>query len=232
MNFNFEKGEINNKYLFTLSGIQLVQLRAEAMKAASSLYKGEMASIIFGPDSKVLKACKRAREHCASQNIQPAVCTISNYMYPRYKVLSGNIEAIKYIEDNLDKFRIRSLKRIKGSAAYHSKLMQPAVEPFVEALNKIQIEDPLIRVYSNVNFRPYFNANHIRKQLPFQLVQPVKWEQTMTYLYARRRGNCFPRTIVCGPGHALKSILKNVNLRAWRETIKIGDNHRPLNFNI
>lgn len=187
-----------------------------------------MASIIFGPDSRVIEACRRAREWCSKQDIKDADCRISNYMYPRYKVISGNVEALQYIEDNLAKFRIRSIKRIKGAAAYHSSLMQPAIEPFIDALQKIQIEDPLIRVYSNVNSKPYFDARHIKKQLPLQLIRPVKWEQTMHYMYARRRGNYFPRTIVCGPGHALKSILKNINLPAWRSTIKIGDNHKQL----
>lgn len=182
-----------------------------------------MATIRFGPDSRVMDACKKAKEWCRKNNIENPECLISNFMFPRFKALSGNEEALQYIEDNLKKFRIRSLKRVKNTPACHSSLMEPAIEPFKKALEHIEIADPIIRVYSNVNSKPYMSAEHILKLLPQQLVKPVKWEQTMTYLYARGRGNYFPRTIVCGPGCALNSILKQVNSRAWRRSIHIGD---------
>lgn len=202
------------------SALQLVQVRAEAIHAAGEIRKGGMATIFYGPDSEVIKACKSAKQWCLKNNIENPECLISNFMFPRFKALSGNEEALQYIEDNLERFRLRSMKRIKNSPACHSSLMKPAIEPFEKALEQIDINDPIIRVYSNVNCRPYMSAHHISKLLPQQLVNPVKWEQTMTSLYARKRGTFFPRTIFCGPGLALNSILKQVNLRAWRQSFQ------------
>lgn len=182
-----------------------------------------MATIFYGPDSKIIDACKAAEEWCLSNGIENADCRISNYLFPKFKCLSGNTEALDFIERNLKKFRIRSIKRIRNAPALHCSLMAPAIEPFTKALQQIHIDDPLIRVYSNVNFKPYWSAAHILKQLPQQICSPIRWEQTMHYIYARSRGISFPRTIVCGPGFSLKSILKNVNLRAWRRTVHIGD---------
>lgn len=48
--------------------------------------------------------------------------------------------------------------------------MEPALEPFRKALRKINIEDPIISVYSNVDGKKYRNAEHIEKQLPKQVI--------------------------------------------------------------
>lgn len=205
------------------TAVQLVQIRAEAIRAAGELCKSGMAKIRFGADSRVDEALKKATEHCLKNNIENPVCRVSNFMYPQHKVIAGNEEALQYLEENYEKFRIRSIKRIKYFPACHSRLMESTVEPIKSALEHMNIADPLIQVYSNITCRPYFNANHILKLLPLQLVNPVKWEQTMTYLYARRRGVYFPRTIICGPGYNLRRILRLVNLKAWRQSIHVGD---------
>ncbi|KAJ8938542.1 hypothetical protein NQ318_016913 [Aromia moschata] len=64
--------------------------------------------------------------------------------------------------------------------------MAPAVEPFRKALNKSEISDPVISVYSNVDGKRYKNAEHIRKQLPKQIVSPVKWEQLLHVAVTKR----------------------------------------------
>lgn len=216
---NLARTSIN---ILILEALQLVQLRAEAIHMAGEMYNGGMASIFYGPDSRVVEACKRAKEHCMTNDIENPECLISNFMFPKYKVLSGNEEALKYIEENMHKFRLRSIKRIKDTPALHCSLMEPAVDTIKKALESIQIDDPLIRVYSNVHSKSYIDARHIKKLLPQQIMKPVKWEQTMHHIYARRHGNKFPRTFVCGPGYALRSILKNVNIKAWKKSIHIG----------
>lgn len=206
--------------------MNLVQVRAEAIHAAGEINKGGMASIYFRPDSRVIEACRKAKEWCLKNNVENPECSISNFMFPKYKVLSGSEEALQYLEENYKKFGIGSIKRIKNAPACHSSLMEPAVEPFRTALQHIHIADPLIRVYSNVHGKAYMSAQHILKLLPKQLITPVKWEQTMHILYARRRKEYFPRTIICGPGASLRSILGEINSKAWKQSIRIGDTKR------
>lgn len=182
-----------------------------------------MATIIFGPDSKVIEACKKAQEFCANNEVGQPGCWISNYMYPKYKVLSGSEAALEYLEKNYSKFRLRSIRRVHNMPAIHCSLMEPTVEPIKEALKQMDIADPIIRVHSNVTGQRYYTADHIAKLLPQQLIKPVKWEQTMTSLYARRHGNYFPRTVVCGPGYNLRKILKRINFKAWNNSMHIGD---------
>lgn len=61
------------------------------------------------------------------------------------------------------------MKRLAVSGAFHSKLMEPAVKPFIAALSKVEISDPVVTVYSNVNGRKYKDAEQIKRQLPQQV---------------------------------------------------------------
>lgn len=78
-------------------------------------------------------------------------------------------QALEYLEANYKEYKIRKVKRLPVSGAFHSKLMEPAKEVFQKALKKSEIKDPAIWVYSNVDGHVYRNAEHIRKQLPKQV---------------------------------------------------------------
>ncbi|GLV46642.1 bad egg [Carabus blaptoides fortunei] len=195
--------------------LQLIKVRAEAMQLASEACKGSMASVMYGPDSKLNFACLKAKEWCIDKGVDNPDCRIASYLFPHSKVVAGNEEAIEFLEKNAKEFKLRRIKRLQVTGAFHSDLMLPAVEPFRKALQKSEINDPLINVYSNVDGKRYRDANHIKKQLPKQIVKPVKWEQTLHVLYERNQGQHFPRTFECGPGSSLKTILKQVNAKAW-----------------
>lgn len=193
------------------------------MQAASDETKGGMATILFGPDAQLKYALKRAKEWCVERGVENPECQIANYLFPDCKVISGNEEALQYLEKNLKTFKLRKMKRIPVYGAFHSNLMASAVEPFEKALQTITIEQPIINVYSNVNGKKYFSPTHILRQLPKQIILPVKWEQIMHHLYARDESVKFPRTFICGPGNALRTILQKVNAKAWDSSYKIGD---------
>ncbi|XP_058462490.1 probable malonyl-CoA-acyl carrier protein transacylase, mitochondrial [Malaya genurostris] len=195
--------------------LRLVQIRAEAMQLASEQNKGGMCTVLFGPDARIGEACKEAVNWSIQRGVEYPECKIANYLYPSCKVIAGNEEALKYLEANMKKFGIKRIKRLPVSGAFHTELMASAVEPFYMALKKIKIEDPIISVHSNVDGKRYRNASHVLNQLPKQIVRPVKWEQTLHNIYERKTGDYFPRTFECGPGQGLKTILKQVNAKAW-----------------
>lgn len=195
--------------------IRLVKVRAEAMQLASEIIPSGMMTVFYGPDSKLNYACLRAREWCLERGIEDPECCVANYLYPHCKVIAGHMEALKYIESNAEEYKLKRLKRIPVSGAFHSSLMKPAVEPVKQILKKMEISDPLVQVLSNVDSKRYKNAYHIRTQLPKQMYKPVRWEQIIHVLYQRTVGEHFPRTFECGPGSSLKSILKMVNAKAW-----------------
>lgn len=204
--------------------LSLIQLRAEAIHAASEMNSGGMAKVRITAASKLHEALNRTQEWCINNDVEPDL-SIAQFMYPGLKILAGSDEALKYLETNLNIFRLRAVKRMKGEPACYSPLMQPTVEPITKALQQMHISDPLIHVYSNVTGKYYMNAAHIIKQLPQQLVKAIKWEQTMHGMYARRI-NLYPRTIVCGPGYHLRSILQRTNFPAWRDSVHVLDSRK------
>lgn len=212
-------------FCLIISAIELVRVRAEEMQKASDKNKGGMATILYKSDksSQLKLACEKARVWAFDAGVDNPDCVIANHLFPQCKVISGNEEALRYISMNLKTYNLDKMKQIPAYGAFHSALMESAVEPFAQALKKIKIEEPIISVYSNVTAKRYESPTHILKQLPKQIVQPVKWEQTMHVLYELKIKDKFPETFICGPGTALKTILKQVNAKAAENTVKIGD---------
>lgn len=202
-------------------GIKLIQVRAEAMQIASEKTPSGMATVFYGPDSDLNKACEKAKEWCLDRGVEDPECKIANYLYPHCKVVAGNLEALEFLEKNREQFRLRKIRRLPVSGAFHTKMMLSAVEPFKKALNKIEIKDPNIFVYSCVDGKNYKDANHIRHQLPKQIVKPVKWEQLLHIIYERGSNMHFPKTFECSPGNSLINILKQVNLKASNVAISV-----------
>jgi len=201
--------------------LRLVQVRATAMQAACDQAAGAMAMTIYGPDTNLGEACARAQQWCLDKGVESPYCGVANYMYPHCKVVAGNVEALEFLEQNAKALKIRRMKRLAVSGAFHTPLMQSAVEPFTKALKSVRLQDPVIRVYSNVDGKPYRHAKHILTQLPKQIVRPVKWEQTLHEMYERKQGVDFPRTFECGPGKGLVQVLEKVNAKAAQSSINV-----------
>lgn len=127
----------------------------------------------------------------------------------------GVCQALDFIQKHAADFKLRRLKRLPVSGAFHTDLMAPAVDVVKKALRrKIAVSDPLVRVHSNVDGRSYAGGGHVQRQLPQQIAKPVRWEQTMHLVYGRQQGRDFPRTFECGPGTSLKTVLRMVNAKA------------------
>lgn len=136
-------------------------------------------------------------------------------MYPEFKIFGGCNEALEYIKKNGESLGIRRLKRLPVRGAFHTPLMEAAVKPFNEALQKIEFLEPNVYVYSNWTAGTYKDdVKEMRKNLTKQLVKPVKWEQILHSVYRREPGKKFPRTFDLGSNGAMKSILQRVNGRA------------------
>ena len=124
---------------------------------------------------------------------------------------------MNFIEKHAGDFKLKRLKRLPVSGAFHTTLMKPAVTIMEKALKRIPVLDPVIPVHSNVDGKRYKNSAHIVRQLPKQIQKPVLWEQTMHILFERSADQAFPQTYECGPGNSLKAILKMVNAKAALE---------------
>ncbi|XP_051818237.1 malonyl-CoA-acyl carrier protein transacylase, mitochondrial [Antechinus flavipes] len=197
-------------------GLHAVKVRAEAMQEASAAVPSGMLSVLGKPQTQYKRACLDAREHCQTLGIEQPVCEVANYLFPDCRVISGHLQALQFLQKNSSKYHFRRTKMLPVSGAFHTQLMEPALEPLAQVLKKMDIKKPLVSVYSNVDGNKYVHAKYIQKLLVKQVVCPVKWEQIMHAIFERRKGTDFPQTFEVGPGKQLGAVLRNCNLKAWR----------------
>ena len=100
-------------------------------------------------------------------------------------------------------------KRLRVSAAFHSKSMKPAQKALEKALKDIPIIFPEnVLVYSNVTGNPYRSVSEIRTLLVKHLVSPVQWHKTMKDMQENEQVGRF---FECGPMHSLSTLVKKIN---------------------
>ncbi len=125
------------------------------------------------------------------------------------------LQALDFIEETQKDFGIRRVKRLPVSGAFHTNLMKSAKQPLQTALERIDLQPPIIYVHSNVTTRRHNAVDEMRKNLVEQVCRPVKWEQIMHMLYKRDKGLAFPQTFEVGPGRQLGTLLKMTNNLAF-----------------
>ncbi|KAK0047868.1 malonyl-CoA-acyl carrier protein transacylase mitochondrial [Biomphalaria pfeifferi] len=198
--------------------VKLVKVRAEAMQKASEMVASGMLSVFLAHDSNLSLAIKTAKDYCQERRgIENPVCVVANYLFPECKVIAGHEEAIEFLSTNAKEFGILRTKRLAVSGAFHTNLMESAVQPLQRALAGMKIGSPKFTVYSNVTNAPYHLKTNFAHMLGQQLVKPVKWEQIMHNIYSRDKGVEFPNTYEIGPGRQMGTFLKQVNLQAHKQ---------------
>jgi malonyl CoA-acyl carrier protein transacylase len=126
--------------------------------------------------------------------------TIANDNAPDQLVLSGSLEALDRGEELLRERKVR-LKRLPVGGAFHSPLMEPAVAPFQELVERIEVREPRVPVLSCVTAAPF---NDVRDQLVQALTSPVRWTDVMAAL----QGLGAARYVETGPGRVLTGLVR------------------------
>jgi [acyl-carrier-protein] S-malonyltransferase len=172
-------------------GLRLVAARGRLMQeAAETTGDGGMTAVRAREDNREAIA-----EVAAATNV-----AIANDNAPDQLVLSGALSALDDAEAQLKQRGIRG-KRLPVAGAFHSPLMEPAVEPFRALVNETEIGEPRVPVYSCVTAEPF---DDIPALLVRAITEPVRWLGVMRALDARGVTN-FVET---GPGHVLTNLVR------------------------
>ncbi|XP_048880793.1 malonyl-CoA-acyl carrier protein transacylase, mitochondrial [Brienomyrus brachyistius] len=196
--------------------LYVVKVRAEAMQEASDRTRSGMLSVVGLPKASYSAACLQAREHCRALGVREPICTVASYLFPDGRVIAGHQEALDFLRDNARALHFLRARPLPVSGAFHSALMEPAVEALREVLRHVTVRRPQVAVHANVDGKRYAHEGLVRRLLAKQVVSPVCWEQTLQELYARERGRDFPHTYEVGPGRQLGATLQRCNLKAFR----------------
>jgi [acyl-carrier-protein] S-malonyltransferase len=102
------------------------------------------------------------------------------------------------------------------AGAFHTPLMQSAVERLRAALANVTLKKPRIPVISNVDARPHEDPNEIRELLIQQVCSQVRWEDSMRYLLDERG---IAQFYELGPGRVLAGLLKRISRKTPVENV-------------
>jgi len=172
-------------------GLQLVRLRGQSMQKAGEEYPGAMAAVIGLDDATVVQICEETSKTVG----EPVVA--ANFNSIGQLVISGNIEAVEAAMVTLKQAGSRLVKRIPVSGAFHSPLMQTAYDTLAEALEKLDFQTPEFPVYSNYSAMPSSDPSILKSNTLNQLLNPVRWTQTLVRMYDDDARNFTE----CGPGN-------------------------------
>jgi len=190
------------------AGLRVVQERGRAMQDASEADHGGMVSILGLQREQIEKLCDEARGDWTLE--------IANLLCPGNIVVSGNIGACHRITEAATAAGAMKVIPLAVAGAFHTRLMEPAVERLRAALADVPLVKPRIPVVSNVDARPHDNPEEIRALLIQQVCTPVRWEDSLRYLLDEVGITQFYEI---GPGRVLTGLLKRIARKVPCENI-------------
>lgn len=132
---------------------------------------------------------------------------VANFNSPNQCVISGTEVDIAAAEEKLKAAGAKRVVRLKVSGAFHSPIMAPARDAFVEFVSATVFSDPVIPVYSNVTGGLIPSGAEAKRLAVLQIVSPVRWiAEEMSIMQSG-----FGRVIETGPGTVLSGLWKAVS---------------------
>ncbi|MEX0819206.1 MAG: ACP S-malonyltransferase [Pirellulaceae bacterium] len=191
------------------TGLSVVKTRGEAMQAAADAVPSGMVSLLGLEIDVIEQVCDEARGD--------GILQIANYLCPGNTVVSGSQDACERVAELAVTAGAMKAIPLAVAGAFHSPIMQPAVEQLSAALATATISAPRIPVVSNVDARPHADPEEIRSLLVQQLVSPVRWEDSMRYLLQ----DDFDLFYEIGPGRVLRGLMKRIDRKAACEGVTV-----------
>ncbi len=185
--------------------VYLARERGRLMWEAGLARPGGMAAILGMDEAALTEVCRETGTW------------IANYNSPGQLVISGD-------KDNIP--RATALAKARGalravplpvSGAFHTPLMQPAVEGMTSIFEKLTIKDPSVPVVGNTAAQPLTTASQIKDELIRQLCNGVQWQRSVEFMAA----NGVTTFIEIGAGNVLTGLIQRISKEA--RTLNIGD---------
>jgi len=179
--------------------VRLVDVRGRAMQECAELRPGAMVAVLGLDRERVAALCDECRGD--------GVLGVANVLCPGNVVVSGSIEACRRLEAAAPAAGAMKCVPLEVAGAFHTVLMQPAVERLTAALAAVDLRAPRIPVVSNVDARPHVDPAEIRSLLARQVVGVVEWNASMAYMLSTGVRSLWE----IGPGRVLRGLMKRID---------------------
>ena len=180
---------------------KLVRRRGELMFAAGQARSGAMAAILGLGTAEVEAACAGASAG------DSGVAVAANLNAPDQTVISGDPAAVERAGELCKAAGAKRVVALKVSGAFHSPLMEPAVDGLKQALAAARFATPKFPVIANAIARPVDRPDEAVKLLADQLTAPVRWVECMRTAAEFAPDATF---VEIGPGNVLSGLIKRI----------------------
>jgi [acyl-carrier-protein] S-malonyltransferase len=190
-------------------GLILVQRRGAAMQQAADATPSGMVCILGLQRDEVETLCDTAR--------QGDILEVANFLCPGNIVISGTNAACERAAEMAHSFGAVKAVPLAVAGAFHTQVMQPALEQLADALADVPMHRPTIPVISNLDARPHYDPDEIRQILIQQVLHPVRWEDSMRYMLQEG----FNQFYEVGPGRVLRGLLRRIDRDVACECVEV-----------
>ncbi len=182
-------------------GLNLVNLRAQAMQHACEKTPSTMAAVLGLANEKVEEICAQVQAE-SGEIVAPA-----NYNCPGQLVISGSIKGVEIACERLKAAGAKRALVLPVGGAFHSPLMEPARNELRHAIENTHFNSPACPVYQNVVARGIFDKGEIKQNLIDQLTGAVKWTQCVQAMIQ----DGAKKFTEVGPGKVLQGLVQKIN---------------------
>ncbi len=182
-------------------GLNLVNLRAQAMQHACEKTPSTMAAVLGLANEKVEEICAQVQAE-SGEIVVPA-----NYNCPGQLVISGSIKGVEIACERLKAAGAKRALVLPVGGAFHSPLMEPARNELRHAIETTHFNSPVCPVYQNIAARGIFDKGEIKQNLIDQLTGAVKWTQCVQAMIQ----DGAKKFTEVGPGKVLQGLVQKIN---------------------
>ena len=179
--------------------VRVVAERGRAMQDCADASVGGMVAVLGLEREAVAALCEACRGD--------GILQVANVLCPGNIVVSGSLAACERLEAEAPAAGAMKCVRLEVAGAFHTPLMQPAVERLAAALAAADLRAPRIPVVSNVDARPHTDPEEIRSLLARQVVGVVEWQASVAYILSTGVRSVWE----IGPGRVLRGLLKRID---------------------
>lgn len=179
---------------------RLVRRRGELMYESGVARPGAMAAILGDTIEPIEAICERA-------TAEAALVVPANYNSPGQIVISGESAGVDRAMVLAKEFGAKRAIRLNVSGAFHSPLMESALDGLSQALDRASFTDADFPVYANVTADAGTTGGRARELLLKQLTSPVRWTDEVLAMAA-----AYPHAtyVEMGPGAVLGGLLRKI----------------------
>lgn len=181
----------------TFDALKLVQKRGELMNREALANPGAMAAVIGMDINAVEEVVALAKDD--------NILAVANHNTADQIVITGEKEPVSRAVKLVKERNGRAIP-LKVSGAWHSKLMEGAVDDFSEFMEGISFSRPESTVIFNATASSETDPQKIKHAMAWQLISPVRWYDVMLSMLEDGI-NTF---IEAGPKQVLTGLLRKI----------------------